>query len=396
MNDLFRRQYGVAVKAAASGDARAFDVVASTDDVDMQGEVLTQDWDLRRFNQNPVVLYLHNMCGWDPEDTLPVGFATDVGVIDGKLRATLHFVTENANPMAELCYQGFAQGSLRAVSVGFRSKLGRMETRNGSDVFVLSGNELLEISVAPLPINPNAVVDKDVTGSEDGLGYRGARASNKTSRDQLEAFCKSFITHASQEAARDQEIRMKTLLKALGLKDDATEAEALSAFTVISSGAKSLEGKVLEATGTKSVDEAFGAIKAGATALGQVADLTKSLETARGELAKRDRDSVISKGVAEGKLTPALKEWAEGQPLEAVKSFLEKAPVHAALASGAGGSTTGASTGEAPPGAGAKAWEDMSPAEKHDLKVANEALYASAKADWERRGKPAMKWAAKK
>src|SRR5437016_2130307 len=153
---MFRRAFAVQCKALDDG-SRAVDVVASTDAEDLQGEVLVQDWSLTRYLANPVVLYFHNWITSEPEDTLPVGFATNVGVVEGKLRATLNFVEANASELAERCYQGFRQGSLRAVSVGFRSKLGRMETRDGRDVYVLSGNELLEISVCPIGMNSDAV-----------------------------------------------------------------------------------------------------------------------------------------------------------------------------------------------------------------------------------------------
>lgn len=381
MNDLFRRQFGITVKAAASGDARAFDVIASTDDVDMCGDVLVQDWDLRRFNQNPVVLYFHNIMGCDPEDSLPVGFGTETSVVDGKLRSTIHFVTEDANPLAEQCFQGFKQGSLRAVSVGFRSKLGRMETRNGADVFVLSGNELLEISVCPVPINPNAVLDE-----------------KSKEHDALVAFVKAH-NPATREAPPDTEIGpMKTLLKALGLKDDASEAEAVSVANALISGSKAVELRVLEATGAKSVDEAIGIIKAGTGAIAQLGVATKALADARADVETRDRDVIVAKGLADKKLTPALRDWANEKAadgsfkvsLETLAAFLKSAPVHPVL--GADLPRVPGSKEEPPPGAGSKAWEDLPPGEKHDLKVTSPEVYEATKADWERRGKPAPTW----
>src|SRR5206468_1279430 len=118
VDDILRRAFAVQCKAQGE-NSRAIDVIASTDAVDLDNEVLVQDWSLERYRANPVVLYFHNWISSEPEDTLPIGFATDVGVIDGRLQATLNFVDEKASELAERCYQGFRQGSLRAVSVGF-------------------------------------------------------------------------------------------------------------------------------------------------------------------------------------------------------------------------------------------------------------------------------------
>src|SRR5687768_10251178 len=102
--DLVRRSFGITVRSI-NDDERSVDVIASTDAIDAYGEIVEQDWDLKRYRANPVVLYNHNREGWletlDPEYTLPVGFAKNVGVVDGKLQATLCFVDEKASPMAE-------------------------------------------------------------------------------------------------------------------------------------------------------------------------------------------------------------------------------------------------------------------------------------------------------
>lgn len=405
MNDLFRRMYGLVSVKAIAGDPRAFEVIASTDDLDMQGEVLVQDWDLARYTQNPVVLYMHNFCARDPKDSLPVGFSTDVAVQMGKLKSTLHFVDEAASELAELCYQGFKQGSLRAVSVGFRSKLARFETRNDREVFVMSGNELIEISVCPIGINPNTVTTE---GKAFGLpderdALRALVHASKASHPHAPR-----APHDAAPADTAEEIPMKIVCKALGLPETASEAEALAAVTAIMNGAKAseqgakaFESRVLEATGAKTVDEAMGTIKASLTAVGELGIATASLASARADVETRDRDALVKKGVETFKLSPALKEWAmektaDGKAfkvsVEQLTSFLAKAPTISALA--AGGSVR-APVDEPPPGAGAKAWEAMTPAEKHNLNVSAPEVYAASKADWERRGKPEMTYGKK-
>jgi HK97 family phage prohead protease len=160
-SDLVRRTFGYDVRAGSINEAkRSVRVVASTTAIDSYSELVKQDWDLRRYRANPVVLYAHNavgLCG-PAEDTLPIGYASDVAVVAGRLEATINFVSEKATPMAEMVWRGVLEGSLRAVSVGFRP--GKTDTEylaDGSSVEVLSENDLFEISVVPLPANPEAV-----------------------------------------------------------------------------------------------------------------------------------------------------------------------------------------------------------------------------------------------
>lgn len=136
-------------------EARSVDVVASTDAVDSYGEIVEQSWILDRYLKNPVVLWNHNKLF--QQDTLPIGKASDVRVESGRLIATITFASAAANPKAEQVWQSFKEGTLRAVSVGFNPRNVRSEKRDGNDVYVLSDNELFEISATPLPANPDAL-----------------------------------------------------------------------------------------------------------------------------------------------------------------------------------------------------------------------------------------------
>lgn len=138
------------IKRAAK-DARSIDVVASTDAIDSYGETVEQSWDLARYAANPVVLYAHN------SRELPIGTARDVKVEGGVLVASIDFVSAEANPKAEQVWRLVQEGALRAVSVGFRPRTVRGEIRDGRSVTVLADNELHEISVVPIPANPEAL-----------------------------------------------------------------------------------------------------------------------------------------------------------------------------------------------------------------------------------------------
>ena len=138
---------------------RTLDVVASTAVLDRQGEVLEQSWRLERYLANPVVLYAHD--SWD----LPIGTAENVRVEDGALRARIRLVSDEANPLAGRVWKLIQEGALRAVSVGFIPHGARLEKRARAEgeldeeYLVLSDNELLEISVVPVPANPEALAE---------------------------------------------------------------------------------------------------------------------------------------------------------------------------------------------------------------------------------------------
>lgn len=147
---LVLRSHGLHVRAVRT-EAREADFIASTDAVDSYDEVVDQSWRLERFRANPVILFAHN------SRELPIGQATRVEVVNGQLECTIRFASEKANPLAEKVWQSVCEKTLRAVSVGFKPGDVRYEKRNGKEVLVLAENELFEISVTPIPANPDAL-----------------------------------------------------------------------------------------------------------------------------------------------------------------------------------------------------------------------------------------------
>jgi HK97 family phage prohead protease len=137
---------------AVRAESREADFVFSSDRIDSYGDRVEQVWQLERFLANPVALFAHD------SRSLPIGRATQVGVVDGKLHGTIVFASAKANPVAEQVWQSLQEGTLRAVSVGFIPHSVRVERENDRDVYVLSDNELLEISVVPIPANADALM----------------------------------------------------------------------------------------------------------------------------------------------------------------------------------------------------------------------------------------------
>lgn len=156
--DLICRSFGVTARSGSIDlNARTIDFICSTDTIDAYGDSVEQKWDLKRFNANPVLLFAH-----DSRD-LPIGTCERMRVAPhpttGRdcLQCTGRLVSEKANPRAEQVLMLFNEGALNAVSVGFLPHTIRFEKRDDKEVCVLSDNELFELSVTPIPANPDAL-----------------------------------------------------------------------------------------------------------------------------------------------------------------------------------------------------------------------------------------------
>jgi HK97 family phage prohead protease len=138
----------MAIRAIREG-AREVDFICSTESVDSYGTILEQDWDLTRFSANPVVLYSHD------SRELPIGQARAIEVEGAgagrQLVATIWF--SDVTALARDVWKLVLEKTLRGISVGFDFKSYRIEERDGVEVVVLFGLELIELSITPTPAN---------------------------------------------------------------------------------------------------------------------------------------------------------------------------------------------------------------------------------------------------
>lgn len=166
------RPRGLCVRAAELSavreDGREIDFIMSTGVRDSYGEIVRQNWDLKRFEGNPVALWSHDSKG------LPVGQWLNVRVEDGVLKGTLKVATAKANPLAENVWQSILEKTLRAVSVGFMPHKVSFEEIDGEEVCVLDENELYECSPTPIPANPEALIAMRAKAHAEFLARRSA------------------------------------------------------------------------------------------------------------------------------------------------------------------------------------------------------------------------------
>lgn len=124
-----------------------FEVIASTGDVDRDGEIIEpKGWELKNYLKNPVILWAHNY------NALPIGTATHIEGTDKGLIIKGKFASKEANPLAQQVRKLFEEGIQKAVSVGFMPL-----ERSAEDETIITRAELLELSFVPVPANPNAL-----------------------------------------------------------------------------------------------------------------------------------------------------------------------------------------------------------------------------------------------
>lgn len=128
-------------------------VIGSTADLDRYGDSVNQEsWQLENYKQNPVILWAHNASF--SEDRPPIGKATRVEVIEGKLEFDIEF--DLADEFAANIFRKYAEGFLNAFSVGF---IPHQRAYGDDGRTILLDNELLELSCVPVPANPKALND---------------------------------------------------------------------------------------------------------------------------------------------------------------------------------------------------------------------------------------------
>lgn len=146
----------------------------TTETIDRDGEVLiSQGMDATSFERNPQLFYNHD---WSN----PIGNALDLRRSDRQIDATLVFAQRpddwGDSPYFPKYVESLVtQGVVRGVSIGFQPKDDGV--RKATDVdrkqygdkvhTIYSKWDLMEVSIAPLPANPRALVTAVTKGAVD-------------------------------------------------------------------------------------------------------------------------------------------------------------------------------------------------------------------------------------
>jgi HK97 family phage major capsid protein/HK97 family phage prohead protease len=152
------RQFGE-VRATETEDRKLM-FIFSTGARDRHGTIINPDgWRLENFNKNGIASWQHRAYG-DPDPDNIIGPAK-AWVKDGKLVGTVDFEPADINPLADTLYKKAKNGTLNAVSVGFREISGHWgdeEDKEDPNTYYFDEVELLEISLVTVPSNPEALM----------------------------------------------------------------------------------------------------------------------------------------------------------------------------------------------------------------------------------------------
>ena len=154
----------VADPVSATDGSRKIRFVFSDETVDRAGDSINAEgWQIESFLKNPVALWSHD--SYSP----PIGRASNVGPSVGKLMGDIEFMPADISAFADSIYRMVKAGFVKAVSVGFipleYSFVNNNERPFGID---FTKQELLEISVCPVPCNPNALQEAKAQGIDTG------------------------------------------------------------------------------------------------------------------------------------------------------------------------------------------------------------------------------------
>jgi len=154
----------VAEPEVVEGDSRKIRFIFSDGAVDRAGDSIDpMGWDTASFLKNPVALWAHD--SYSP----PIGRASDVAPVGGKLMGDIEFMPAEISAFADSIYRMVKGGYVKAVSVGFIplewTFVNDTKRPYGID---FKRQELLEISVCPVPCNPNALQEAKSAGIDTG------------------------------------------------------------------------------------------------------------------------------------------------------------------------------------------------------------------------------------
>lgn len=178
MNAVERGVLYVNTHASDVDDSRVVQFVGTTGIRDRYGDEIPLDgWDFTNYLKNPVVLFGHDY------RSLPIGRTLKIERkrVNGKLAWVfdVEFADKELNPLADQVFKLVKRGFLRSVSVGFRSlhsqeieetekerKEREEETPDVKPGKVFKKKELLELSIVPVPANPEALLVETKKGLE--------------------------------------------------------------------------------------------------------------------------------------------------------------------------------------------------------------------------------------
>lgn len=182
VGDIVTRDAPIETPKDQGGRTKRF--VISNESEDRMGDVImTNGWQFRNFETNPIVLWAHQ------SRELPIGTAAIVSE-QSRTLADISFASADENPFAESVFRLVNAGIIRATSVGFRALAPpepRFDAAGDWVGFKFIAQELLELSVCNIPALPSALATGKSLGVSDADLSRLFAAAGVSAMEQEQA-----------------------------------------------------------------------------------------------------------------------------------------------------------------------------------------------------------------
>lgn len=342
-----------------AADSRKIRFVFSDATVDRSGDSIDPNgWETASFMANPVALWAHD--SYSP----PIGRASNVAPVGSKLMGDIEFMSADISAFADSIYRMVKGGFVKAVSVGFVPLEWKwVDSKDRPFGIDFLKQELLEISVCPIPCNPNALQEAKSLGIDteplrewasklldDGAQvmvprslleetFRQAKTPRATRQKYL---AKSDTADWKVGAARDLPLddkdgwdgpaAAKRMLDAAGFDGDNPDSEkARRGFLIHDAANPSLRGSY-KLPFADIVDGSLKAIKGGVSAAKGRLDQTDAPKAVLDEAAAVIDHYETEAGAGGDKSAPTITTKAGRRISAANKELLQKAMDHHASA----------------------------------------------------------------
>lgn len=155
-------------------------MVFSTADEDRHGDIVMQEWDLKWYKKNPVLLDSHNY----DSITHIIGKVNNIRIEDGKLKGEVEFMLDN--PKGVLAKSMAEKGFLNTSSVGFIPK-------DFNEKGNITKSELLENSLVSVPANARALFEKMAEETKEEIEAVEKEIEEKTEEEQIETVIETKV-----------------------------------------------------------------------------------------------------------------------------------------------------------------------------------------------------------
>lgn len=208
---------------APSDDSRVVTFRASTPTIDRHGtKIIPTGIDTAQFDRNPVFLWGHDGYGGlvgAPNIDSVIGRVIAHRKSAGAFDIDVEFAPKSVNERAEQAFRLVKSGFLNAVSIGFSPRIWheeKPEDENAPPVIVFDEVDLLEVSLVPIPSNPDALAltrhlfggkpDVEQLGAIDALLRVGKvlSSSNKAKLKNAVNLINEVLASAMDEDDNDQ------------------------------------------------------------------------------------------------------------------------------------------------------------------------------------------------